>query len=290
MNLRQLQTLIAVAERGSFTAAGEAVGLSHSAISLHVKALEDELGLALVDRSQRPPRLTASGGALVAQARRMAALVDEIRALGSDAALSGSLAVGVVPTEMVHLLPPALARLRALHPKLAIQVRSGLSSELAQAVRGADLDVAVVTHPGLPPEGLVLHDVACEPLVVIAPSDAPEQTDAELIAAHPFIWFSPRTWAGQHIQRLLHARGLRPQETMEVDSLEAIEALVAHGLGVSVVPERCGAPLPATLRRLPFGDPQETRRLALVERDSNPKARLAAALHAQLIAVAGGEG
>ena len=290
MNLRQLRTLVAIAEQGSFTAAGNAVGLSHSAISLHVKALEQELGVLLVDRARRPPRLTARGGALVEQARRMAALVDEIRALGSDEVLAGSLAVGVVPTAMVHLLPPALARLRALHPKLAIQVRTGLSSELAQAVRMAELDIAVVTRPDITPEGLAVHEIAREPLVVIAPGDAAEDTDAELIAAHPFIWFSRKTWAGQQIERLLHARGLHPREAMEVDSLEAIEALVAHGLGVSVVPERprtpLAAPLPPALRRVPFGNPQAARHLALIERDSNPKARLAAALHTQLVEVA----
>ncbi len=290
MNLRQLRTLVAIAEQGSFTAAGNAVGLSHSAISLHVKALEQELGVSLVDRARRPPRLTARGTALVEQAGRMAALVDEIRALGSDEVLAGSLAVGVVPTAMVHLLPPALARLRALHPKLAIQVRTGLSSELAQAVRMAELDIAVVTRPDIAPEGLALHEIAREPLVVIAPPDTAEDSDAELIAAHPFIWFSRKTWAGQQIERLLHARGLHPREAMEVDSLEAIEALVAHGLGVSVVPERprtpLAAPLPPTLRRLPFGNPQAARHLALIERDSNPKARLAAALHTQLVEVA----
>jgi DNA-binding transcriptional LysR family regulator len=289
MNLRQLRTLVAIAEQGSFTAAGNAVGLSHSAVSLQIKALEEELGVTLADRSQRPPRLTARGTALVEQARRMAALEDEIRALGSNQALSGSLAVGVVPTAMVHLLPPALARLRSLHSKLAIRVRTGLSSELAQAVRGAEIDVAVATDPGMPPEGLVLHEIAREPLVVIAPADASETTVAELIAAHPFIWFSRKTWAGQHIERLLHARGLRPSEEIEVDSLEAIESLVVHGLGVSVVPVRPGAPLPEALRRLPFGAPQEGRRLALIERDRNPKARLAAALHAELVAVAQSE-
>lgn len=286
MNLRQLRTLVAIAEQGSFTAAGNAVGLSHSAVSLHVKALEEELGIPLVDRSQRPPRLTLRGTALVEQARRMAALEDEIRALGSDQALAGSLAVGVVPTEMVHLLPPALARLRALHPKLAIRVRSGLSSELAQMVRGAELDVAVATRPEIAPEGLALREIAREPLVLIAPGDADEQTDAELIGAHPFIWFSRKTWAGQQIERLLHARGLRPSETIEVDSLEAIQSLVAHGLGVSVVPERPGAALPPMLRRLPFGNPQAARHLALIERDRNPKARLTAALHGELVAVA----
>jgi DNA-binding transcriptional LysR family regulator len=290
MNLRQLRTLVAIAEQGSFTAAGNAVGLSHSAISLHVKALEQELGVSLVDRARRPPRLTARGAALVGQARRMAALLDEIRALGSDEVLAGSLAVGVVPTAMVHLLPPALARLKALHPKLAIRVRTGLSSELAQAVHMAEIDVAVVTRPDIAPEGLALHRIAREPLVVIAPPGTAGDSDAELIAAHPFIWFSRKTWAGQQIERLLQARGLHPREAMEVDSLEAIEALVEHGLGVSVVPERTrtslAAPLAPTLRRLPFGSPQTARHLALIERDSNPKARLAAALHTQLVEVA----
>jgi len=286
MNLRQLRTLVAIAEHGSFTAAGSAVGLSHSAVSLQVKALEEELGIALVDRRPRPPRLTQRGGALVEHARSMAALVEEIRALGAEAALAGSLTLGVVPTAMVHLLPPALARLTAAHPKLVLRVRTGLSSDLALAVRGAELDVAVATRPDIAPEGLLLHDIAREPLVVIAPPDAPEATDTDLIAAHPFIWFSRKTWAGEHIERLLHARGLRPAEAIEVDSLEAIESLVAHDLGVAVVPERPGAPLTPGLRRLPFGDPQEGRRLALIERSGNPKARLAAALHGELVAVA----
>lgn len=286
MNLRQLRTLVAIDENGSFTAAGRAVGLSHSAVSLHVKALEQDLGVSLADRRHRPPRLTPAGIALVEQARRMAALVDEIRTLGADAALAGALAIGVVPTAMIHLLPPALARLRDAHPRLMIQVRTGLSSELAQAVRGAELDAAVVTHPELPPEGLALHHIANEPLVVIAPPGAEGGDDAALIAAHPFIWFNRKTWAGQHIERLLAARGLRPGAAMEVDSLEAIEAMVAHGLGVSVVPLRPGANLPGNMIQMPFGAPQQVRGLALIERESNPKARLAAALHQQLVAVA----
>jgi molybdate transport repressor ModE-like protein len=65
MNLRQLKTLVELAETGSFSAAGRAVGLSHSAVSLHVKALEEELNVQLVDRSRRPPTLTNRGLALV---------------------------------------------------------------------------------------------------------------------------------------------------------------------------------------------------------------------------------
>jgi DNA-binding transcriptional LysR family regulator len=282
MNLRQLHTLVAIADRGSFTAAGEAVGLSHSAVSLQVKALEEELGVSLADRNQRPPRLTARGLALVEQARRMAAIEEEIRALGSDQALAGTLAVGAVPTEMVHLLPRALAQLRVRHPKLALRVRSGLSSELAQAVRGGELDVAVATWPDIAPEGLALNEIAREPLVVIAPAAAPEATVPELVAAHPFIWFNRRTWAGAQIERFVAERGLTPREGMETDSLEAIAALVAHGLGVSVVPERPGATLPDGVRRLVLGGRDAVRRLALIERSRNPRARLVAALLGEL--------
>ena len=287
MNPRQLQSLAAIAEHGSFTAAAAAVGLSHSAVSLHVKALEEALGVALVDRATRPPRLTAHGAALVEQARRMAAVIEDIRAIGQEGALSGSLALGVVPTEMVHLLPPALARLRRRHPRLSLRVRTGLSSELAQGVRAAELDAALVTAPEIAPEGLVLREVLREPLSLIAPADAPEEAEAELIAAHPFIWFSRNTWAGQQIERLIEARGLRVRAAMEVDSLEAIEALVAHGLGVSVVPERALAPVPPALRRLPFGSPRAVRRLVLAERAGSPRAHLAEALHAELVAAAG---
>jgi molybdate transport repressor ModE-like protein len=287
MNLRQLHSLAAIAEHGSLTAAARAVGLSHSAVSLQVKALEAELGTALLDRASRPPRLTAQGAALVEQARRMAAILDEIRAIGAEGAISGALAVGVVPTEMVYLLPPALARLRRLHPRLSLRVRTGLSSELAQAVRAGELDAALVTAPDIAPEGLVLSEIVREPLALIAPAGAPGETEAELIAAHPFIWFSRSTWAGQQIERLVEARGLHPRAAMEVDSLEAIEALVAHGLGVSVVPERVLAPASPALRRLPFGQPPGERRLALVERRGNPRARLVEALRAELIAAAG---
>jgi DNA-binding transcriptional LysR family regulator len=71
MDLRRLRTMVAIAHHPSFTAAGAAIGLSHSAVSLHVKELEAELGVALVDRSRRPPALTDRGAALVEHARRM---------------------------------------------------------------------------------------------------------------------------------------------------------------------------------------------------------------------------
>lgn len=290
MNLRHLRTLIAISEHPTFFAAARALNLSHSAVSLHVKTLEDQLQAPLVDRSRRPPILTERGHALVERARRMMDLLDEISALGSDERLVGALTVGVVPTALVDLLPPALAALRKAHPDLRIAVRTGFSSELAQLLRQRDIDVAIATAPNAPADDLTFRTIAHEPLFVIAPADAAEETDEALLKAHPFIWFNRKSWAGQQIEQLLHGRGIPVREAMAVDMLEAIEALVRNGLGVSVVPQRAGAaPFPAGLRIAPFGDPQAVRTLAMIERPGNPKSRLTDALLTQLRAVAGQE-
>lgn len=288
LNLRCLRTIIAVAENGTFVDAAAALRLSHSAVSLHIKMLEDELQAALVDRSRRPPVLTERGLALVERARRMMDLLDEIATLGSDERLIGSLKVGAVLTAMVNLLPPALAALRNTHPNLHIDIHAGPSADLAQNIRHREIDVAITTMPGVPVEGLQSRLIKDEPLFVIAPAEACEQGDAALLSSHPFIWFNKKTWAGQQIEQHLHRRGILVRERMEVDSLEAIEALVRNGLGVSIVPQRAGAPpFSGDLKVAPFGNPQATRPLAMIERAGNPKSRLTDALLVQLRSVAG---
>lgn len=287
LNPRHLSSLLAIAEHGSLTAAGLALGRSHSAISLHIKALEDDLGVVLLDRSVRPPMLTSDGEAMIEQARRLDRVLDDIRSIGRSDRLAGSLSIGVVPTAMTALVPPALARVRALHPDVSLSIRSGLSGELAQAVRSSDLDCAILTAPDLEPEGVILRTIVDEPLVVIGPGEAWGTTDEDLLQAHPFIWFSRKTWAGQQIERRLLDRGIRTRSGMEVDSLEAIEALVRHGMGVAIVPDRWGRHGANGLVVRPFGKPQATRRLALMIRERTPKARL---LDALLNALVTGQG
>ena len=289
MNLRFLRTLVTISEQPTFSAASESLGLSLSAISLHIKALEEELQVNLVDRSRRPLVLTDRGIAIVEHARRILAIEDEILSLGSSECLVGSLRVGVVPTAQINLLPPALAQLHATHPQLRINMVTGLSAELAQHVRNREMDVAILTEPNEPLEGLRTRIVCKEPYFVIAPPTEEGTTDADLLTSRPFIWFNPKTWAGQQIRRLLMRRKIFVRDVMEANSLEAIEALVQHGLGVSIVPSRACAPRFASdLRVVPFGTPQEVRTLAMLERDSNPRARLADALLEQLRSLAGG--
>jgi DNA-binding transcriptional LysR family regulator len=150
-------------------------------------------------------------------------------------------------------------------------------------VRAGALDAALVTTPEPALPGLTVREAAREPLEAIAPPDTAPGDAASLLSGRPFIWFSRRTWAGQQIERHLARLGVAVDAAMEVDSLDAVEALVRCGLGVSVVPRRQGAARDG-LRVAPLAEPPLWRSLSLIERPRHPRARFADALHAALTA------
>lgn len=281
MSLRALRTLVAIAQHGSFARAAEAVHLTQSAVSLHIRGLEEEFNAPLFDRSRRLPVLTEAGHVALERAREILALYDGIALeLGEDGELRGRLRVGAIHTALAGILPAALAALGAEHPHLRVNVASGMSAELATRVEAGELDAAVTTEPVKPhPYGLVSTVLYEEGFWVIAPQPLAGVEPRRLLQEQPFIRFDRRAWAGRTIERELRRMRLRVRTTMELDSQEAIVQMVASGLGVSVVPssprnlQRLG-----TLAHLPFGDPQRTRRVVLIEREDRPRGRLAAAL------------
>ena len=279
MELRQLKTMLAIADYGSFAAAADAVNLTQSAISLQIKNLEDELGIELFDRRHRPPVLNEKGALLVEHARSIVKTCDEILRLRSGSELAGSLVFGAVPTALGGIVPLALATMRKRHPALHIEVKSALSVDLAGQVRTGDIDLALVSQPAQLAEGLAATAIVQEPLVVIAPPQIEGEQDFELLQTAPFIQFNKRAWVGQQIHQHLADRKIRVQLSMEIDSLEAIARMVRHDLGVSVIPMSTPAPAVCNgLKWVPFGDPAQFRTLVVIQRHANPKAQLADAL------------
>lgn len=279
MELRQLKTLVAISDFGTFAAAADAIGLTQSAVSLQIKGLEQEIGTEIFDRRHRPPLLNDKGRTLVEQARKVLELCDDIARQGADVPLEGVLAFGAVPTTVASILPPALAMMRARHPKLHIRVTSGLSAELAAATRSGELDAAIVAEPTRLADGLIANRITREPLLVIASPDVQGETDKELLEATSFIQFSRRAWTGQLIDRCLTDRGIEVRRGMEIDSLEAIARMVGFGLGVSIVPlPRTASAMLDNLKWLPFGDPPLHRTLVMIERQASPQSQLVEAL------------
>jgi len=289
MDLRHLKTLIAIAEHRTFAAAGDGVGLTQSAVSLHVKALEDQLGTRLFDRSTRPPLLNARGKALVERAREIIRLCDDLTDSVGAETVGGRLDLGAVPTVLTGVLPQALLSLRKSHPELRIGVSSGLSAELADGVRRGNLDVAVVSEPAELAAGISWHACGREPLMVIAPKGTRGKTDKALLEALPFIRFTRLAWAGGIIDAHLRDRGIRVRPDMEIDTLEGVATMVSSGLGVSVVPKRpIDKVFPGKVRAVPFGEPPLHRSVGLIERTANPKALLVKALNVELLKLYGG--
>jgi DNA-binding transcriptional LysR family regulator len=279
MELRQLRTLVAIEDYGSFAAAADAVGLTQSAVSLQIRRLEDELGVELFDRRRRSPAFNGKGRALVEHARKVVEICQHISQHSAVEALEGTLMLGAVPTSLDGIVPPALASMREYHPRLLVKVASGLSAELTARTRSGDINTAVVTEPRHLADGLIAHQIAREPLIVIAPPDVEGESDQEILESRPFIQFDRRAWVGQQIDQHLKDRGIRVSLGMEINTLEAIARMVRCGLGVSVVPLPTGREtISAGLKWVSFGDPPLHRSLVVIERRANPQARLVSGL------------
>ncbi|MGY2053149.1 LysR family transcriptional regulator [Methylobacterium sp. JK268] len=281
MSLRALRTLVAIARNGSFARAAEAVGLTQSAVSLHVRALEEEFRAVLFDRSRRQPVLTDAGHAAVARAQEILALYDGLPAeLEAGGGLAGRLRVGAIQTALTGPVPDALAALRETHPRLRVVMVSGMSAELAVRVDSGDLDAAVTTAPVRPhPPGLVATPLYEEGFWVVAPPGLEGLGSRRILQDLPFLRFDRRAWAGRTLTQELRRMRLPLEGDVELDSIEAMLRMVSKGLGAAILPlsEAARRALPP-LTCLPFGEPQKRRTVVLLEREDRPAQRLAAAL------------
>ncbi|MBS7813106.1 LysR family transcriptional regulator [Roseococcus pinisoli] len=246
MAIRHLKTLIMIAECGGFSAAAERLFITQSAVSMQMKALEEEWRVTLFDRSTRPPVLNRHGWTLLPRAKE---LVDQYDALKSAAGatareLIGSLRIGVVPSAATTLLPEVLLRLRRTHPGLAIRAESGLSADLLFKVSQGRLEAAVVTEPDQLDVGMTAETVRVEELKLFIRKDLVLPSIEEMLAERPFIRFSSAMGVGRIVDEALRARGIKVNAVLELDSIEAILGMVQLGLGISIVPEH------STTRRL----------------------------------------
>jgi DNA-binding transcriptional LysR family regulator len=280
MGIRELKTLIAVADHGGVSAGAEAVHLSIPAASAQLGNLEREMRTILLDRSHKPARLTAAGQALLVRARVITNLYEQaIEAASESHDLSGTLALGSIPTALNSVLPMALIELRELHPRLQVTVHHGLSPSFVDLLRCGDVDAAIISEPRSPLPDISWEPFADEPILVIAPRGAIGRTDESLLSKYPYIRFNRHFWVSRRIEDALAARSIPLRQTMELDSLEAIALMVHHGLGVSIVPVSDESFLRFhRLKAVPFGQPPLTRRIGLARMPSSPKSNLVAAL------------
>jgi DNA-binding transcriptional LysR family regulator len=288
MNLRHLRTFVAIAETGSFQGAARRLFITQSAVSMQMKTLETQLEVKLFDRGRRPPILSPLGRTLLGQARD---LVEQAEAFQRTAAggheLLGTLSVGVVPSATTTILPAALAMLRTLHPRLQVRVEGGLSTPLEERVDGGELDAAVITEPARLPAAVHALPVFEEPLLVAVPIDTPSAPPAKLLESLPFVRFNRATGIGRIIDAALRERHIRVDETMELDSIEAMLMMVSQGLGAAVVPARSlTSAFRLSIRTVNFPGAPMVRRVVLAVHERQSETAIIRALHTALVASA----
>lgn len=241
-SIRTLQTFLAVARGGSFAAAGQQAGLTAAAVGLQMRALERELGRALFDRGARAVALNAAGRAMVAPAEdlvaRWAALAERTE---PDDDLAGAVQVGALVSALMGEFADALWALKRQHPRLEVRLFAGLSAAFAQQVERGELDAAIVTQPPQRlPAGLVWSPLYVEPMVLVVPRRphfALPAQPLEVLRRSPFLRFDHSTWTGALVDRALAQCGTGVRDELELNSVEAILALVRQGFGVSIVPQ-----------------------------------------------------
>lgn len=290
MNLRFLKTIIAISQHPTLVAAANSVNLSHSTVSLQVSSLEDELQIQILDRSRRPPVLTDQGHALVEHAKRMQLIADDIVSLGDSTQIHGNVMIGAVPSTIKHIVAPALSSLSNSYPSLKVELHTGLSGPLIQRVLDRDMVSALVTEPSEETAELSVYPICREPFELVVPVDEPEMDPKTLLASRPFVWFDRRSWLSRQVETFLIAQKIYVHAIMEVDSIEAVEALVAHGLGISILPRRAGTSTQKNINYLPLGVPGVERRVALVTRERSPRQQITEKLAAALRGVVQQEG
>jgi len=280
MGIRELKAFVAVAERGNLADAADVLFLSTPAVSAQLAKLEQELGAVLLDRARKPARLTSAGHAVLARAREVLGLYEQIGdAITERTELVGSFVLGSIPTALTSVIPRALLALRQAHPNLQIRIHHGQSPSFVEQLRQGDIDAAIISEPREVPPGLLWEAFAEEPVLVIAPASATGKNDERLLREYPYIRFNRHFWVSRRIEETLATRRIVLRETMELDSLEAIALMVRHGLGVSIIPVSNESFLRFhELLAVPLGKPPVSRAIGLAQRAGNPKMRLTAAL------------
>lgn len=284
MSIALFRTFVAVSERGSFAAAAAAVNVTHAAVGQQMRRLEDQLQVALFDRTERTPRLNPLGAALVPKVREVLRAYDTILDdLTGEAAVIGELSLGAVPSVIRALVPISVKRLIGLYPDLHIRVVPELSDDLQEQVERGTIDAAVLSAPDVVPPTQRWLPVAEEELVLLTAPEIEEDDPLVILGTMPFIRHTRRAAVGVLAETWLSANRITVRDAMEMGSLENVASMVAHNLGVSIAPNLCVPdPTFAQLRKIPLGAPAAARALGILTRADCSRMRLVERLAEEL--------
>lgn len=247
-----MESVLAIAETGSFSRAAEKLGYSQSALTMQVKHVEAELGTQLFDRVPRGAVLTEAGRAFTIHARealdatdRAVSSVRDIAGAAEDPdAVTGSLRIGAVESVAASIMPELIVRLHEVYPRVQIVLRTDRGERLAEAVRESVLDVLLTLDrplfaAGLERESMREEDVvfaAAPRLLKAAHIDSSVPLDPKQLARLPLVLTERGESYRYELERALSELDLYLNPIVEAGGTDTLVRLAEQGVGVAFLP------------------------------------------------------
>ena len=263
MELRQLEHFVAVSEEGSFTLAAQRVNIVQSGLSMSIRALERELGGPLFVRAPKSVTLTATGRALLPEARRVIAAVHAAAdaVAETEGLLRGTLSIGAAPAmTVVFELPALLARFSEMYPNVRIEVRQDSAQAVLRDVRSGALDAGFVATDGdTKPLGVKALKLVRSPFGLVCSTSHRlanrRSVSVRELASEKFIDAGPEFTIRAIAEEIFSAAEVERDTTIVVNDIVPMLAFVERGLGVAMLPE-VARRFPANVCFVPLRGPQ----------------------------------
>ncbi len=240
MDIHQLKTFVAVARERSITRASEALHLSQPAVSAHIKAIEDALGLTLFERTPRGMSLTHDGERLLVKAERTLAVHQELmdEATRIKGQLTGKLRLGAGSNSNHQAIGRLLTLLSERCPDVEVALKHGTSLDILAGIHNGSLDAGFYNEAGDPDPALTTVEVSQFRIHLVAPPGlvAPsEPLDWRALADLPWIYPTSSACCGRSAESLFKAHQIRPKRVISVDRVDLTRTLIAGGIGVGLL-------------------------------------------------------
>lgn len=278
ISLRQLRYFDAVARIGHFGRAADACAVTQPALSMQIQELEAQLGIVLVERGHKSAILTPAGQAAAAKAARILSDVQDLidQARHYDKPLSGRLNFGVIPTVAPYLLPPLLPILSASFPDLELHLRETQTDTLIAELLEAKLDLVLIALPVNYPE-LESMRLFEDTFVLAVPMRYQDSgrtiVPDELLREERLLLLEEGHCFREQAMSYCSLQQVTSVNTLGASSFATIMRMVAHGFGVTLLPEMAVRTevRDQEVRLLRLADPEPKRILALAWRKSSPR-------------------
>jgi LysR family hydrogen peroxide-inducible transcriptional activator len=277
MNLRDLRYLVSLAEHRHFGRAAEASFVSQPTLSTQIRKLEEELGVALVERTPRKVLLTDVGREIAQRAREVLNEVEQIRAIARRTLdpESGTVRLGIFPTLGPYLLPHVVPRIRTGFPRLQLLLTEEKTESLLGQLREGRLDAAILALP-IADEQLHQEFLFEEDFVLAVPEAHALASQASLeldeLADQDLLLLEDGHCLRDQALEVCQLAGAFERSGFRATSLETLRQMVAAGVGITLLPNLAVQPPvapSADIHLVPFrGDPP-SRRIAMVWRKSS---------------------